>query len=140
MTSQALNWLIKIRAATGVLAIVLSALSPAVALALQPAENVCAMACCISEGNCCCTIKKAFVKGQPHDGKTSLTQTEIAKPCSENCAASTSTVKTVSRNVIHKAVTHAVLFTTLITYSQPPPNAKETFDLTALSPRAPPLC
>jgi hypothetical protein len=130
--------LIKIRATLGVLAILMGSLTAPAVLALQAEENVCAMACCITEGHCCCKVKKAFVKGQNHDGKVSLTKAEMAKPCPENCANSSSTVKPISRDALRENITHFILFATIVTASQPPPTTKEIIGFTALSPRAPP--
>jgi hypothetical protein len=138
VANKSLQLLTKIRAACGVLAILIGSLAAPTMLASQTDENVCAMACCITEGHCCCKVKKAFVKGQNHDGKISFTKTEIAKPCPENCANSSASAKTQSRDLSRQHVTHLILFATVVTSSQPPPITKDLFDLAALSPRAPP--
>jgi hypothetical protein len=130
--------LINIRAAFGALAILLGSLTASTVLAVQTEENVCAMACCITEGHCCCNVKKAFVKGQNHDGKMSFTKAELAKPCPENCANSSASVKTFSCASLRENVIHLILFATVVTSSQPPPTVRDVVDFSSLSPRAPP--
>ena len=129
---------IKIRAAFSILAILIGALAAPTALAMQTEENVCAMACCITEGHCCCKAKKAFVKGQNHDGKLSFTKAELAKPCPENCTNSSASAKRFSRDALRTHVIHLILFATVVTASQPPPGLKDAAHYADLSPRAPP--
>jgi hypothetical protein len=133
------KFLMRVRALLGVLTILFGGLSAPTVLALQTEENVCAMACCITEGHCCCKAKKAFVKGQPHDGKVNFTKAELAKPCSDNCATSSSTGKTVSRDALREAVIHRILFASPITSAQPPPLIQNRIAYASLSPRAPPV-
>jgi hypothetical protein len=99
---------IKIRATLAVLAILISSLAAPTALALQPQETVCTMACCIAEKQCCCKPNKTLVKGQTRDGKESFTQTELAKPCHEGCASWHSAIKTFSRDLLRGTHYHSI--------------------------------
>jgi hypothetical protein len=99
---------IKIRAMLAVLAVLISSIAAPIALALQPEETVCAMACCIAEKHCCCKPNKSVVKGQTRESKESFTQTELAKPCPEGCASWHSAIKTFSRDLLHGANYHSI--------------------------------
>jgi hypothetical protein len=105
---------IKIRAMLAVLAVLISLIAAPIALALQPEEIVCAMACCIAEKYCCCKPNKALVKGQTRDSKESFTQTEFAKPCPEGCASWHSAIKTFSRDLLRSENYHTIKISIVI--------------------------
>lgn len=77
--------LVRLRALSAALALLISAVSAEVALATQTAD-ACGMACCINEGRCCCNPHHASVKGQISDDSPRVSEAEMAAHCPEGCA------------------------------------------------------
>ncbi len=75
---------LKLRAACVLLAIALGWIAASVDLIL-PSPNVCSMACCVTEGHCCCTPHLPFVKGQSEDGRDKIAATSLLPSCPEGC-------------------------------------------------------
>jgi len=74
----------QLRALFAALFLLAGALSAPVALATQTAD-FCAMACCVSEGHCCCSPTHAYVEGQLPDSKPRISDSEVSNSCPESC-------------------------------------------------------
>jgi hypothetical protein len=129
----------KPRAFLGALAILLSAIAAPVTLAIQAEGNVCAMACCVTDGYCCCKPHKPFVKGQARDHKPSFEKVELTQPCSQDCASPSSLAQRSLRIADQPSIHAFRLLTPVVTASQPPPTTHGDAILTSTAPRAPPL-
>src|SRR2546423_904225 len=73
------------RALCAALVLLCGAMAAPVGLAGRSPADVCAMACCVEKGHCCCKPRHAYVEGQTTDGKPRLAPTEIAAPCPAGC-------------------------------------------------------
>jgi hypothetical protein len=128
----------KPRAFIGALAILLSAIAAPVTLATQTDENVCAMACCVADGHCCCKPNKPFVKGQARNLKPVFEKAELTQPCSQDCSSPSMAQRPL--RVSEQPIIHPFrLLTPVVTASQPPPTKYRVAILTLTAPRAPPL-
>jgi hypothetical protein len=129
-----------LRALCAALALLFGAIAAPVALASHSSDDVCTMACCVEEGHCCCKPRHAFVEGQTPDGKPRIAGTEIAAPCPEDCAASSSASPSFTRQALrpadHRINEVAALLMHLPLIAGP---ALATAS-NATAPRAPPAC
>jgi len=128
----------RFRAAFGALALLIGALFSPVVLATQTESNICAMACCVEIGHCCCKPGKLAVAGQRRDGETTLSQAELAAPCPEGCTTSPVQSNLFQREAI-RSVTHPLtLLSSITTHAPPVAHRLSAVVLICLSPRAPP--
>jgi hypothetical protein len=91
------------RALCATLALLFGAMAAPVALAGSSSADICAMACCVEKGHCCCKPRHAFVEGQTADGRPRLAATEIAAPCPEGCAAPSASSTFLKRQALRPA-------------------------------------
>jgi len=91
------------RALCATLALLFGAMAAPVALAGSSPADICAMACCVEKGHCCCKPRHAFVEGQTADGRPRLAATEIAAPCPEGCAAPSASSTFLKRQALRPA-------------------------------------
>src|SRR5262245_1726913 len=78
---QPVTW----RAIFAAFALLLSSLSPALALSASEPE-FCETACCVAEGHCCCASRKPWVKGRRPDGHPIIEPVEIRSQSCYSCA------------------------------------------------------
>ncbi len=90
------NRMAKLRALAAAFALLIGSISAPIALAGN-SPDVCAMACCVEEGHCCCSPQRASVVGQPEDDRPSLSEAEIFASCPEGCANSTTSSNLLMR-------------------------------------------
>lgn len=128
----------RFRAAFGALALFIGVLFSPVVLATQTESNVCAMACCVEVGHCCCKPSKPAVAGQRHDGETTLSQSELAAPCPEGCTTTPVQSNLFQREAIRPATHPLTLLHSVTTHAPPVTHLLSAGTLTCLSPRAPP--
>lgn len=129
--------LVRLRAAGVLLALLLSCLSAPVALAFD-APDVCAMACCVKEGHCCCSPQRTKVKGQNAGEPNQINSAKVSSPCPEGCAlpsiASHSSFRDSDRPATNQAAPVAATFARSLS----PVVASSTDRSRRFSPRAPP--
>jgi len=92
-----------LRALCAALALLFGAVAAPIALAGNSTDNVCTMACCVEQGHCCCKPRHAFVEGQTPDGKPRIAGSEIAAPCPEDCATSSTASPSFTRQSLRPA-------------------------------------
>jgi hypothetical protein len=92
------NRMAKLRALAAAFALLIGSIAAPIALAGN-APDVCAMACCVEEGHCCCSPRRAFVKGQNSDDSPGLSEAEIFASCPEGCANPTTSSNLLMRVV-----------------------------------------
>ena len=127
----------RLRALCAVIALLLGSISVPVVLA-GGSPDVCAMACCIEEGHCCCNPGRPYVKGQaPGDGPV-FTDTQLQTTCPEGCANSTVQFKLLMR-VELRAASVITISGSPEFYSDQPAGEHISIDLDSVSPRGPPL-
>lgn len=132
------NYLVRLRAICAVMALLVGSASASISLASTPSD-VCAMACCVEEGHCCCSPPRASVKGQPHNDGPSFNGAEVTAPCPEGCANPTTSSKTMTRVAIRSA-SHSIAFSESVTVCcEQIISDHVSFDLDSFSPRGPPL-
>jgi hypothetical protein len=129
----------RFRAVFGALALLIGALFSPVVFATQPESNICAMACCVEVGHCCCKPSKPAVAGQHRDDETTLSQAELAAPCPEGCTTSSFQSNLSQREAIRPAIHPLTLLCSVTTHAPPLTQRLSAVALTCLSPRAPPL-
>jgi hypothetical protein len=131
----------KLRALSAAFTFLLGASLAPVALASQVNQEVCQMACCVSEGHCCCKPAKPAVKGQKRDrGETQFVNVELSKPCSEDCAASRAAANLFPRAFVQPANSQFKVTGAAAIHAPPAFRHCATVDLVSASPRAPPSC
>ncbi|MEW6209853.1 MAG: hypothetical protein AB1631_15925 [Acidobacteriota bacterium] len=127
----------RLRALIGAAAIMLGATLAPVALVARVDDDICAMACCIADGYCCCKPARASVKGKPRDG--GFANAEVSKPCPEGCLVSQASTNIFSRPSIQTATHPSILIAAVAIFSQRSPLARNDLCLASSSPRAPPF-
>ena len=128
----------RFRAAFGALALLIGALFSPVVLAIQTESNICAMACCVEVGHCCCKPSKQAVAGQHRDDETTLSRAELAAPCPEGCTTSPAQSNLFQRVAIRPATHPLTMLYSVTTHAPPVAHSLSAVVLTCLSPRAPP--
>lgn len=101
--------------------------------------DVCAMVCCVEEGHCCCTPRRASVKGQTPGDSPALSQSEIVSPCPEGCTNSTTPFKLATKQALRPASRLVDLSAPAVTRLERRLGAHLYIGLSSASPRAPPL-
>src|SRR5262245_29633447 len=129
---QPVTW----RAIFAALALLLSSLSPALALSASEPE-FCEMACCVAEGHCCCAARKPWVKGQKPDERPVIGPVGIAPQSCYSCTPPSSS------NFIHRETARAASHDFDLARRQAfdyhkPSRAHHSIWLTPTPPRAPP--
>jgi hypothetical protein len=99
----------KLRALAAAFALLIGSIAAPIALAGN-SPDVCAMACCVEEGHCCCSPRRALVAGQNSDGKPSLNEAEIFAACPEGCANATTSSNLLMRVAARAPGIPAVFF------------------------------
>jgi len=89
----------RLRALCAAFGLLLGAIAAPVALASNAAD-VCAMACCVDEGHCCCTPRRAHVEGEATSDNPSLTGNEVSTPCPEGCTLPSASVNFIARDAL----------------------------------------
>lgn len=129
--------LVRLRAAGILLALLFSCLSAPITLALD-SSNVCSMACCVKDGHCCCSPRRASVKGKSSAGLDQIASAEVSAPCPEGCAtppvSSNSSLRDTTRATTH----HADRVSADIIHAYATVLATRTIASGPSSPRAPP--
>jgi hypothetical protein len=97
---------IRARAGYAVVALVLGFASAPLALAFQE-PDVCSMACCVREGQCCCRPHHASVKRQASDGRLRISESYLTASCPEGCAAAVRSSKLAFRGHLRNCAQHA---------------------------------
>lgn len=101
--------------------------------------DVCAMVCCVEEGHCCCTPRRAFVKGQMPSSDPALSEAEIVSPCPEGCTNSTTQFKLATKQALRPANRLIYQFAPAVAGLEQSLVAHLYTSLSSASPRAPPL-
>jgi hypothetical protein len=128
----------RLRALVGTVAILLTSLAAPVALATQTDDNVCAMACCITDGYCCCIPARPFVKGELPKGEKSFANVEISNPCPGGCTNTPFTLKMQLRASVRAPIHQFKSLAAIIaSYQSPASEHKGVYRYS--SPRAPPF-
>ena len=101
--------------------------------------DVCAMVCCVEEGHCCCTPRRAFVKGQTPGDDPSISEAEIVSPCPDGCTNSTTQFKLATKQALRpvNGLTHPCA--PAVAGLEQSSVAHLYIGLSSASPRAPPL-
>jgi hypothetical protein len=76
---------LRLRAAALVFALFVSGPLAASAQAADSGD-VCAMACCIRDGYCCCSPRRAHVQGETTDGRAHISSARVSAECPEGCS------------------------------------------------------
>jgi hypothetical protein len=138
LTGKLHDRLRRLRALLGVAAILLSALAAPVTLATDASDNVCAMACCITDGHCCCKPARPFVKGKLPGGEKSFQNTELSRSCPDGCTTSQASFKIQTRASVRAAI-HQFRFISAIIIAYQSPSFERKGVCRYTSPRAPPF-
>ncbi|HEX5731990.1 MAG TPA: hypothetical protein VF131_04065 [Blastocatellia bacterium] len=101
--------------------------------------DVCAMVCCIEEGHCCCTPRRASVKGQMPSDNPALNEAEIVSPCPEGCTNSTTPFKLATKQALRPANRLVDLSVPAVAGLERSLVAHLYIGLSSASPRAPPF-
>jgi hypothetical protein len=101
--------------------------------------DVCAMACCVEDGYCCCIPRRPFVEGQAPDGKPALSDAKVASRCPEDCVNSTASTKPIARKAVSPAARLVDLTKPSAVGSTQEVVAYSCLESSSASPRAPPL-
>jgi hypothetical protein len=126
------------RALCAALALLFGAVASPVALAGNSSGDVCAMACCVEQGHCCCKPTHAFVEGQTPDGKPRIAGTEIAVPCPEDCATRSTASPVFTRQALRPVAARLARRAAPPTYSPQSASPALATVSAATAPRAPP--
>jgi hypothetical protein len=102
--------------------------------------DVCAMVCCVEDGHCCCTPRRASVKGQMPGDDPVLHEAEVVSPCPEGCTNSTASFKLATKEALRPSNRAADLAAPSLYATNQTAVAHLHVGLNAASPRAPPLC
>ncbi|HJQ67737.1 MAG TPA: hypothetical protein VKA70_02110 [Blastocatellia bacterium] len=97
------------------------------------------MVCCVEEGHCCCTPRRASVKGQEPTDHPAFSQAEIVSPCPEGCTNSTTPFKLAAKEALHPASRLTDFSATVVAGFEQSLVAHFYLGLSSASPRAPPL-
>ena len=137
MATSAKNWLTRLRVFCALVVLATGWLTAPVALATQTSE-VCAMACCIEDGHCCCSPALPFVKGQKSGDKAGFYDEVVQERCPDGCATSTISIKTQARGSIRATITSTDLGARAPACLQNRIIVLDAFRAAPSSPRAPP--
>jgi hypothetical protein len=137
MATSAKNWLTRLRAFCALVVLATGWLAAPVALATQTGE-VCAMACCIEDGHCCCSPALPFVKGQKDGDKAGFHDGVVQEPCPDGCTTATISIKTQARGSVRAAIATANLGARAPVRLQNRIIGFDAFRAAPSSPRAPP--
>ncbi|MDX2032993.1 MAG: hypothetical protein SF339_20115 [Blastocatellia bacterium] len=131
---RAIDW----RAMSVLLMLLLWAMTPVIALEL-PERVDCGMACCLSEGECCCASRFDSPDDDQHlHEQATISKVELSRGCPSHCASISSSPQVASHVGHSPATTNALPaeallpFGTRITHHQNSPTSGPS------SPRAPP--
>jgi hypothetical protein len=97
---------IRLPAACAALMLAFASLSIPASLAAGTSD-VCSMACCVREGQCCCRPHHASVKRQASDGRPRISESYLASTCPEGCAAAVRSLKLLSRGHLRNGAQQA---------------------------------
>jgi hypothetical protein len=100
-------------------------------------SDACSMSCCVYEGHCCCSPRRARVKHLTDSERKSIESAQIESQCPEGCAllrASRPFLRVPVRTTGPALVAHDSIPIT----SYHPPAKREVVELDSSSPRAPP--
>ena len=121
-------------------AVLLSGLAYAQVGLANDSPDVCAMVCCVEDGYCCCTPRRASVKGQTPTGDPAFGEAEIvSSPCPEGCTNSTTPFKLATKEALRPAIRLTDFSATAVAGIQQSLVAHLYLGLSSASPRAPPL-
>jgi hypothetical protein len=138
MTATRLSRFARLRALCAALGLLLGAVAAPVALASNAAD-VCAMACCVTEGHCCCTPRRAHVEGQTTDGSPGFTETEVSAPCPEGCTLPSAAANFIARDALRTPAYHIHFITAAVIGCTAIITKHSEVQAAASSPRAPPV-
>jgi hypothetical protein len=127
------------RALCATLALLFGAMAAPVALAGNSSADICAMACCVEKGHCCCKPRHAFVEGQTADGRPRLAATEIAAPCPEGCAAPSASSTFLKRQALRPADYQINLAAAALSHAPLGAAGSPATARASAAPRAPPF-
>jgi hypothetical protein len=139
MTAKRQNRYASWRALCATLALLFGAMAAPVALAGNSSADICAMACCVEKGHCCCKPRHAFVEGQTADGRPRLVATEIAAPCPEGCAAPSASPTFLKRQALRPADYRIDLAAAALGHAPPGAAGSPATARASAAPRAPPF-
>ena len=138
MTNIWQNRMAKLRGLFAVFAILIGSFSgPAIFASTSP--DVCSMTCCVEEGHCCCSPRRASVKGQASDGSARLSEAEILASCPGGCANSTASYNQLLRVANGAAIRPVESAGSIEIYFEQVISDHRYIDLDSSSPRGPPL-
>jgi len=127
------------RALCATLALLFGAMAAPVTLAGSLSADICAMACCVEKGHCCCKPRHAFVEGQTADGRPRLAATEIAAPCPEGCAAPSASSTFLKRQALRPADYQINLAAAALGHAPLGAAGSQATARASAAPRAPPF-
>jgi hypothetical protein len=136
MKAKAFKQLATWRAIFAALALLFTGLSPAISLSASEPE-FCEMACCVSEGHCCCASRKPWVKGQKPDGHPIIEPFEIRSKSCYSCAPPSSS-NFISRDIARPSASAFNLAQPRDYGYHAPLRAHHSIWFTPTPPRAPP--
>ena len=126
------------RALCAAAVLLFGSVSASVSLA-SSSPDVCAMVCCVEEGHCCCTPRRASVKGLTPSGNTVLHEAEIVSPCPEGCTNSSTSFNLATKEALRPSHRLADLSGPTTSDFNQKIVAHLYIGLSSASPRAPPL-
>src|SRR6185503_11177658 len=138
MISPWQNRMAKLRGLFAVLAILIGSFSGPVIFA-STLPDVCSMTCCVEEGHCCCSPRRASVKGQAQDGTPRLSEAEVLASCPGGCANSTASSNLLLRVANGAAIRPVESAGSVEIYFEQVASDHLFVDLDSFSPRGPPL-
>ena len=89
----------KLRVFCAALFLLVGSIAGPIALATQIADS-CGMACCVKEGQCCCSPHHASVKGQVSNSGARISEAEITTSCPQGCSTALRTSNTLLRDYL----------------------------------------
>src|ERR1044072_89338 len=138
MISLGQNRMAKLRGLFAVFAILIGSFSgPAIFASTSP--DVCSMTCCVEEGHCCCSPRRASVKGQAPDGIPRLSEGEVLASCPGGCANSNVSSNHLLRVANGAAIRPVETAGSIEIYFEHFISDHRYVDLDSSSPRGPPL-
>ena len=140
MTAKQQRRLASWRALGAALVLLAGALVAPAALAVRSPGDVCAMACCVEDGHCCCKPRRASVAGQSTNGKPQLASAEVVAPCPEGCLAPSSASPLFKRQALRPADHRVDVVGVILPHLLLSDDQRLAAVCDATTPRAPPAC
>ena len=99
--------------------------------------DVCSMACCMREGHCCCSSRRAKVTSE--HGSETINDQVVSRSCPEGCTTSSSSARLNLRGLSRPASHTLAQVCTAPDYLEPYSIIRDLIAVRSSSSRAPPL-